>query len=295
MSICIPVYNEDVRNLTLSLVHELQQLKINAEILLYDDYSRDEIREMNRELSEHSGVRYKELPENVGRSAIRNKLGKEARGEYLLFLDCDSLVTSGNFIQNYMDCASVGHIVVIGGTLYPDKAPGKENTLHWKYGARIESSIRKQATGRSHFHSNNFLIRKDVFCEILFNEKLSTYGHEDTFFGFELRQAGITVYNIDNPVLHNHLESNEIFIKKTEKALLNLLKLNEINPGFRSEVKLLQWTHTLHRLGLTSLITHLFRRYKQRLYHNLTGDDPSLFCFNLYRLGFLAERTMSLS
>ena len=51
----------------------------------------------NRIIQNLENVIYRELPQNLGRSKIRNVLGKAAKFDYLLFLDCDSKVVSDNY------------------------------------------------------------------------------------------------------------------------------------------------------------------------------------------------------
>jgi len=85
ISVCIPVFNADVRKLADSLI--AQAGRIPSEIILIDDGSDAAFREMNRELKD-KGVRYFELGENIGRSRIRNRFTGHAIYKYLLFLDC---------------------------------------------------------------------------------------------------------------------------------------------------------------------------------------------------------------
>ncbi len=46
------------------------------------------------------------------------------------------------------------------------------------------------------------------------------YGHEDTFIGIELERKNIHTRHINNPVLHNRLETANAFIKKIRKCAL---------------------------------------------------------------------------
>jgi len=85
LSILIPVYNYDVRDLVHKLHDQLIELDTPVEILCYDDASTDESYKVtNREINKLSVVIYKELPANIGRAAIRNKLANEANYNYYL-------------------------------------------------------------------------------------------------------------------------------------------------------------------------------------------------------------------
>ena len=98
LSICIPVYNQDVT----SLVHELHRQASRSscafEILLMEDGSTSFLEE-NSTLGSLESVRYVRLPQNVGRSAIRNRLADEARYEYLIFMDCDVFPQDDSFLE----------------------------------------------------------------------------------------------------------------------------------------------------------------------------------------------------
>ncbi|MBK9012975.1 MAG: glycosyltransferase [Saprospiraceae bacterium] len=106
LSILLPIFNFDVRPLVSDLHRQCEVAGVAYEIICFDDGSTPEFRQKNQELWKYSNLIYKELPQNLGRSAIRNALGKAARFEYLLFMDCDSRVTGGDFIENYLQkCA----------------------------------------------------------------------------------------------------------------------------------------------------------------------------------------------
>ena len=93
---------------------------------------------MNKELAFKIDINYTEIPENLGRSRIRNWLGKAAYFEYLLFLDGDSVIKSKDFIKKYIDHA-IEDTVIYGGRNYqPNKPKSKKKILHWKYGSKKE-------------------------------------------------------------------------------------------------------------------------------------------------------------
>jgi hypothetical protein len=66
------------------------------------------------------------------------------------------------------------------------------------------------------FTGFNFIIDKSIFMKIRFNEDLKQYGHEDTLLGYQLRIAGVEIIHIDNALIHDGVESNEVFIAKTK-------------------------------------------------------------------------------
>lgn len=64
--------------------------------------------------------------------------------------------------------------------------------------------------------TNNFVIQSEIFKQFPFHESLSGYGHEDTLLSFELKKAAIEITNIENPVINFEIETNAIYVKKTD-------------------------------------------------------------------------------
>ncbi len=69
LSICIPVYNFDVRGLVFDLKREIENHRMNAEIILIDDASKESFNTLNREIKDKVS-RFVFLSENLGRSAF---------------------------------------------------------------------------------------------------------------------------------------------------------------------------------------------------------------------------------
>src|SRR4051812_38329962 len=103
LSILIPIYNFDARELVHQLLEQAGSLNTPFEIRCYDDGSSVETRKINHELGFIKNIIYMELPANIGRSAIRNKLAKEAIYTNLILLDCDSRVVRKNFLSKYIE------------------------------------------------------------------------------------------------------------------------------------------------------------------------------------------------
>lgn len=228
LSVCIPVYNYKVENLLGNLAIQLVRSGIEHEIVIADDGSDPFYKQENELDALKFGVRVISLGKNVGRSAVRNLLCREAQFENLLFLDCDSVITSEDFISDYMPYLNK-NMVVYGGTAYQNSKPGKKYRLHWNYGRRREVkplSIRNMSPEK-YFKTNNFLIPKAILGKYPFNEELKGYGHEDTLMGVVFSLNDISVFHIDNPVLHNGLETNHVFFMKTETAVRNLFFIPE--------------------------------------------------------------------
>jgi glycosyltransferase involved in cell wall biosynthesis len=291
ISVCIPVYNFDVGDLTRELERQLSTGREPYEILLMDDASDKIYRETNSVLaSKH--IRYIQLTENIGRSKIRNKLVANARYPYLIFMDCDSKIPSDHYIKNYKACCRP-YTICYGGRIYETKRPEKQFLLRWKYGVRRESlpaDVRRKEANYG-FCTNNFLIYKPVFSRVHFNEDLKGYGHEDTLFGLELMVQGMQIEHIDNPLVHIGLERAEDFLLKTENSVLNLFRIDRILkekcPAYVNHSALMRTYHKIERSGAIKMTAILFACFRPLIRRNLLGGMPFLRLFDLYKLGIL--------
>lgn len=293
VSICIPIFNHDVRALALALAEQAASIEPKVEILLLDDGSEKTFRELNSRLHPQAIVRYEELDRNVGRSRIRNMLARKASHPYLLFLDCDVLLPSELFLQRYLDVMH-GSPVVVGGHIYGPPPSDEQYRLHWMAGTRREVKGAGQRNDKPYhsFMTSNFLVHKTVFQSIQFREDLQGYGHEDTLFGFDLMKKGIQVSHTDNPVLHQGLEAAEDFLAKTREGLKNLehtFRLIGNDPDYLDGVTILRTYKTMRSLGLCKPLRQLFRFSEKAMEKKLLGPKPSLTVFDLYKLAFLCR------
>lgn len=290
ISICIPVYNFDVRPLVGELTKQIQFIfEYEIEIILIDDASLEEFREKNRALSQlHE---YIQLEKNIGRAKIRNLFLNYSSQPYLLFLDCDSSIAfNPNFIKNYLQhILSTQSLISYGGRIYPQEIPTKNQTLSWKYGSCIESKpadLRKIDPNKS-FQTNNFIIHRSLFQNNLFDESLIDYGHEDTLFGLTINAKRIKIQHIENPILNHHIEENKEFLNKTKLAINNLVILinsGKIQPKDYNQIKLLKYYQFLDAIFLRALFLNLFQKIESKVLINLIGENPNLKLFNLYKL-----------
>ncbi len=289
LSIVIPIFNQDVRTLVYTLVKQCNKANINYQILCFDDASELKYKEMNKELASKINVNYTEMSENLGRSKIRNWLGKAAYYEYILFLDGDSTIKSKDFIKNYLVCLPTDS-VIYGGRQYIRKKPrSKKKILHWKYGLKREalSAIKRSKDSYLNFQSNNFLMPENVFKANLFDEKINGYGYEDLLYAVELQKKSIPIKHIDNPVIHEGLEINTVFIKKTENAVKNLAELYK-----EGKIKATRLTLSYERLKeykLLSAFEWSYCKLKDKVQVSILSENPSVFLFNMWKLHLFTQ------
>lgn len=284
LSILIPIYKRDVRELVTGLSEQASRLGIEWEIVCIDDASGPEWQSINRELSSLEKVSYEESDRNLGRSRVRNRLAELAKHPYLLFMDCDSTVVDDNYLRNYLEALD-GNSVLYGGRVYQSGKPADDSLkLHWKYGS-LREQVPAEERAKNPYHSFmtcNFVVPSAVFRKNNFDTRLTQYGHEDTLFGLGLRRQGVTVVHLDNPLLHAGLEPAGQFIRKSIKAVENLAFL--LKEGEEIETRLGSTYEKLKSQGRIPAVKRVLSVFEGRLLKNLQSSNPWIKGFDAYRL-----------
>lgn len=303
LSILLPSYN----NVCVSLVQVLQRQAdalrgkldkpFRYEIIVADDGSTDAACiDANRVIGDMLHCRYLRMEQNVGRAQIRNVLISESRGDYVLLIDSDLFLCDDNYLYKYATSTAE---VVYGGTriggegfAMVDNEANTENlkgNLRYIYEKKAEPSHRavfRQLRPNQEISVCNLYARRDIMEAHPFDSRFKAYGYEDVLFGKRLAESGIEVTHIDNPVLINEFESNSVFVKKTEEAILTLCRFEQDLEGYSN---LKTKVTTLGRYIPLSLFRLWHRIMKNKEKRNLTGSKPSLLLFKLYKLGFFLE------
>lgn len=286
LSILIPTYNRECHTLVESLSLQACQAGISYEIIVADDASTDASPVANRRINGLPHCRFIVLEQNMGRARIRNWLASQASGDLLLFMDCDALVTSPDFVSRYADMASEAP-VLCGGLRHPEALPHPDVTLRYVY--EKEADLHRSADERKRhpyecFTTFCFAIRRDTFLSIRFDENCREYGYEDTLFGEELKRRGIPICHFENPLVHLGLEDNATFLRKTETALRTLVSLQRRGVHFHS--RLVNKYRQLRKYGFHLMLPCIFRLTAPLLRKNLLSKSPSLKLFACYKLGY---------
>lgn len=296
LAICIPIYNQFVADLVKELHKQGEKYTSLFEIILIDDCSDELYKSENKKLDDYESVKYIELTENIGRAKIRNLFLEHTKSNYLLFLDCDSLIAEDSFVEDYMAEIDKGSQIVNGGRIYDKTIPPKNKRLRWKYGIireGIPAKTRNLHPNKS-FMTNNFLISRAVMDKVKFDERITKYGHEDTLFGFELKKNNTQITHIDNPVINGNLETNEEFIEKTEEGLLNLLKIVEFlsfDKAFINDVKILKYMDRIKSFHLDKILKPVFAIALPLIKNILLSGNGNLKLFDIYKIGFMIIRS----
>lgn len=306
ISILIPTYNDSCLALAKSLQSQIDSLKTtkfgidslkttkfgcpneicDIEVIIADDCSTNaEIIAENSLISSLPNCRLIRPDHNLGRAAIRNFLADNAKGKWLLFIDGDLKVKKENFLQNYINAIQEENVKVVYGG-YSIEGSDQELQGNLRYKVERAAEPKKTLSARlqhpyNHFHTANFLISSDIFHSIRFNEQIKLYGFEDVLFGKQLKEAGIKIKHIDNPVYFVDFETNAEYLRKTEESIKTQQQFADLIGDYST---LIHTHRTIKNLHLTWLLTIINKCFGNKIKANILGNNPSLFAFKLYKL-----------
>jgi len=296
LSILIPTYNCNITRLVTDLHQQAVDTYVDFEIIVLEDGSTLYVEE-NKAVNDFEFCRHIVLKENIGRSAVRNKLADQATYDHLLFIDCDAEVCSPHYVEKYVAFCKEA-CVVIGGTAYDENENDPRYSLRLAYGRQREARSALERGNEQTYHNFatfNFMISKVLFQKVRFDESIRGYGHEDTLFGHQLHELGIHFIHIENPLIHKGLDDNKTFLRKTEEGVRNLYLLykTERYPYLVDESKLLNSFVRIYKTGLTRLAAFAFNVLKPYLQSHLSKPDPSLRLYDSYKILFLCETSLT--
>jgi len=295
LSILIPTFNYNITRLVTDLHQQAMDTYVDFEIIVMEDGSTLYVEE-NKAVTDFEFCQHIVLKENIGRSAVRNKLADEATYTHLLFIDCDAEVCSPHYVEKYISFCKE-ECVVIGGTAYDANENDPRYSLRLAYGRQREARSAMERSNEHTYHNFatfNFLISQSLFLQVRFDESIRGYGHEDTLFGHQLHELGCHFIHIENPLIHKGLDDNETFLRKTEEGVRNLylLYLTGRYPFLVDESKLLNTFVRVYKSGLTLLIASTGKVLRPCLTKALCKPSPSLPLYDLYKLLYICETSM---
>ena len=290
LSILVPIYNYNVFPLVSELHKQCLELNIGFEILCQDDASNSKLNQENEKVNSLTHCSFVALTQNIAHRANRNLLVEKSQYEYLLFIDGDSNIIYSDYIKKYLDHLN-GFDIVYGGRLHPQKCPSNHQKLRWKYGKFMEDkvAIKRQKLPYQSLLFNNTLIKKEISDKVKFDKKMTKYGHDDTQLSYQLSLLDCKLKHIDNQIEHGDIDTNSNYYTKTKDSIQNLIALvndEKIDAQFN---RLYRLNRNLKKFHLDAIIAKLYLTFEKRIAKNLAGNHPSLFVFNLFKIGYLCS------
>ena len=116
ISIIIPTYNYGhyIRYALHSILEQLKDSDLDVEILVIDDCSTDNTRQIIEQYSQYPFVKVIVNSQNLGPAKSRNKAIAQASGQYIIFLDADDMLTAGSLraIVNFINTHNLPEIII---------------------------------------------------------------------------------------------------------------------------------------------------------------------------------------
>lgn len=288
LSILIPVYNYNVSELVNVLHRQCIDSGIDFEILVREDFSESIYTVANKQINTLHHCRLLLNTKNLGRTVTRHLLADDAKYEMLLFLDADVMPVSDAFINAYIPYIKPKTPVVCGGIAYRPESSSPNTILRYKYGCYREQKTASERNKNPYGNilSGNLLVKKAVFFENNYSEQQNLYGM-DNILSYNLYNKKIPVVHIDNTVYHLGLEPNELFFKKSLDSVKNRKNLLSVSDGIENINSLLAHYKKLKKYHLVLSVQLLFKISEPLLKKMILKKNPSLFCLDIYRLGYI--------
>ncbi len=289
LSILIPTFNSDCTELVNSLHQEaMATTGLRYEIVVAEDGSTDPaLISLNHSIATLPDVRHIIREKNVGRSAIRNFLAREAQYPHLLFIDSHMSVIRPDFLRTYL--SHIDEPLVYGGYIIPSDVVVPEGNLRYLYEqscAEILSHANRQQSPYANFHTSNFMISRDLMLTYPLDERFKRYGYEDVLWGKTLQEAGVGIHHISNPLGFSRFEDNARYMEKTDEGLQTLHEFRDELQGYS---RLLGVARKLRVLKMPLRWFHAL--FGSMMRKQLTGPHPSLWIFKVYRLTYYFSLT----
>jgi GT2 family glycosyltransferase/glycosyltransferase involved in cell wall biosynthesis len=201
VSVVIPVYNKVAYTLACLRSLGAHAGTVPFEVIVVDDGSSDATPER---LAGVTGIHALRNAENLGFIGSCNAGAANARGEYVLFLNNDTVVTAG-WLDALVRCIEQAPLAGLVGAklVYPDgrlqEAGGIvfDDASGWNYGRFAEPDDPRYSFRREVDYCSGaaILLRRDLFERLgRFDTRYAPAYYEDTDLAFAVRAAGLKVY-----------------------------------------------------------------------------------------------------
>lgn len=212
-SIVIPAYNAEA-TLSLCLKSIMNSRFRDFEVIVVDDSSQDETAAVAGKFA----VTLIKLEQHQGPSWARNAGAREARGQYLLFLDADCLLDR-DLLEKTYHRVHPSRLPLLGGTYAPQSVDGgfvsEFQALFVHY---FETKLREA----DHLSGHLMIIRKDIFLAVGgFREgvRLGRQAcYEDVELSLRLKKQG---YDLS---MDPQLQVKHLFGLNGKKALIRIFR-----------------------------------------------------------------------
>jgi glycosyltransferase involved in cell wall biosynthesis len=217
-SVVVPTYNRAEK--AMNIIQGLEpQMTDNLELIVVIDGSKDDT--FQRISSKKWSIKNLRIinQENKGRAGARNAGVIEAKGEIIIFVDDDIIVTE-NFLQGHIE-AQKSNDVVVGALESADVSGNLEMLLFSDYLNAKWTSNLPAKDKLPYISAQNFSIKKSLFNQFNgFDNRLND--SEDLDLAFRLDAAGIEIFHSPKVIAK---------VPINDKFSVSLLRIKEYKKG----------------------------------------------------------------
>jgi len=290
LSVLVPYYHDDPSDLLSALLSQTDGLEA-VECLFYDDGTNNA--ELNAKLCAavkpaHTPVCLMIAAKNKGRSAARNALQKQARADWVLFLDADMRPAKMDFLQNYVtlikeDIADI----IFGGFLVPKKAETPDRELHRALSEISDclSLPARQERGAQFVASSNLCVRKTVLEAEEFDDGFVGWGWEDSEWAARASKS-FSLLHAEIPALHLGLETTDTLLSRFASSGPNYVRFTQKHPELAATLDLFRISQKLKHIPGQKLMRPLLKLLVKL---RLVPLRMRLLALKLWRASWYAE------
>ena len=232
VSVIMPAYNS-ARTLEDAASSVLEQTYENIELLIADDDSSDDTSEICQALaSKDSRVHVITNTSNQGALKTRLKAIREAKGEWIAFLDSDDLWKPDKLSKQLALRNDTGCDLVYTGSSFID-----ENGQPYEWILHVpERTEYKQLLKQNIISNSSVLVKKDLFVRFAPDNEDKHDMHEDFACWLGMLRAGHTARGIDEPLITYRLSKSSISGNKLKAYSMNMYTYKYVGLGFFSRL-----------------------------------------------------------
>lgn len=231
LSIIVPIYNvEKYLEECLDSIYKIQGIKY--EVILVNDGSTDSSEEIIKKyIKKYPSVTRYIYKENGGLSSARNVGIKEAKGEYLSFIDSDDIILYEEFQDFFQEGLKLELDVIVGNMRYfqegkiGDPLYRSDEIKEFKVGKGTKF-FQTLFQGKKCFREEvvDDIYRREFICEnkLYFHEELI---HEDSYFTPMVYLKAKRVKYIDRSFYLYRQRSGSIMSKVNDKSIDSLERI----------------------------------------------------------------------
>jgi len=214
VSVVIPIYNGACYIHPLIAALRSQDGQYPLEIILVNDGSTDNTTELIKSANQ-GDLTVLTLETNQGRAIARNTGAYKAKGQYLIFIDCDCIPESTHFISRHMEVLASNEVSV--GIF---KREGISFWSTYQNNILVRNQTKARQSALLALTSANFGIHRSTFTKCQgFDKSYRYYGFEDKDISARLATMKVSsCFNCDAAVIHKGGISLDSLIQKSYEA-----------------------------------------------------------------------------